>query len=34
MGEKLKAALLLYGDNAASAISEECDDGDFLATLA
>lgn len=34
MGEKLKAALLLYGDNAASAITEECDDGDFLATLA
>ena len=34
MGEKLKAALLLYGDNAASAITEEAGDGDFLAELA
>lgn len=34
MGEKLKAALLLYGDNAASAITEEAGDGDFLADLA
>ena len=36
MGQKLKAALLLYGDNAASAIAEEAaeDDGDFLAELA
>jgi SAM-dependent methyltransferase len=35
MGRKLKAALLLYGDNASSAIAEEAgDDGDFLAELA
>jgi len=34
MGEKLKAALLLYGDNAASAITEDAGDGDFLAELA
>ena len=34
MGQKLKAALLLYGDNAASAITEENDDGDFLTELA
>ena len=36
MGQKLKAALLLYGDNAASAIADEAaeDDGDFLAELA
>jgi len=34
MGEKLKAALLLYGDNASSAITEEAGDGDFLAELA
>jgi hypothetical protein len=36
MGQKLKAALLLYGDNAASAIADEAaeDDGDLLAELA
>jgi hypothetical protein len=36
MGAKFKAAAMLYGDNAASAISDEADDsgGDFLAELA
>ncbi len=34
MGEKLKAAMLLYGDNANSAISENVGDGDFLGELA
>ena len=36
MGQKFKAAAMLYGDNAASAISDEADDsgGDFLAELA
>jgi hypothetical protein len=35
LGQKFKAAALLYGDNAASAISDEAaDDGDFLAELA
>jgi len=34
MGEKLKAAMLLYGDNANSAISGKTDDGDFLGELA
>jgi SAM-dependent methyltransferase len=36
MGQKFKAAAMLYGDSAASAISDEADDngGDFLAELA
>ena len=34
MGEKLKAAMLLYGDNANSAISEGTGEGDFLGELA
>jgi ribosomal protein S27AE len=35
LGQKLRAAQLLYGDDASSAISDEADDdGDFLAELA
>ena len=34
MGRKMQAALLLYGDNAASAIADQVSDGDFLKQLA
>ena len=34
MGRKMQAALMLYGDNAASAIADDVADGDFLKQLA